>query len=393
MSAARKVLLVDDEPRVVAGLQRLLRPHRAQWDVSVATSAAEGLAILERDAFDVVVSDMRMPVTDGAAFLSVIRERHPAIMRIVLSGQTDADVAQRAVPVAHQFLSKPTDPVSLLETLRRVTATRAAISDPKVHAAVGSVGALPSLPSICKELMDLVSKDDLSVRSIAAIVEREPAIVLKLLQVVNSSFFGVRRKICNVAEAVAYIGTERVKNLVMSLSIVNSLPPRARRFDATAFHAHSLAVARLARSIAVDGALAESSFVAGLLHEVGKLVMAASMPELFDDLSARAVEQRITFEEAELEAGSCGHVRVGAYLLEIWGLPFAIVETLVAHVDAPALEGSRMEPWDAVHLAHRLVEPGAEPLGSEADLPYLRRLGLVERLPALLAEAAEATGR
>ncbi|MCW5837708.1 MAG: response regulator, partial [Labilithrix sp.] len=101
MTAARRVLLVDDEPRIVAGLQRLLRPHRALWDVSVATSASDALAILEEHAFDVIVSDMRMPEMDGAAFLKIAREKYPATMRIVLSGQTDASAAQRVVPVAH----------------------------------------------------------------------------------------------------------------------------------------------------------------------------------------------------------------------------------------------------------------------------------------------------
>ncbi|HVH45561.1 MAG TPA: response regulator [Labilithrix sp.] len=390
MNPARKVLLVDDEPRIVAGLQRLLRPHRALWDVSVATSATTALEILESNTFDVVVSDMRMPVMDGASFLSVVKDRFPATMRIVLSGQTDANAAQRVVPIAHQFLSKPTDPVNLLEALRRVADMRREISDPRIHAAIGGIDKLPSLPSVCRELTELVSSEDSGVDAIARVVQREPAIVLKLLQVVNSSFFGIRRKICSVAEAVAYLGIERLKNLVMSLSIVNSLPPRAKRFDAVAFHNHSLAVATMTRKITEKGVLAETSFVAALLHEVGKLVMASSMPALYDEIATYSAKNGVSFEAAEEVMNTCGHVKIGACLLELWGLPFPVVEALVTHAKAPLLEGTGLQPCDAVHLAHRLIEPSSTPLGStDEDRNYLSRIGMLERLVDLLAFAAE----
>ncbi|MBX3259026.1 MAG: HDOD domain-containing protein [Labilithrix sp.] len=387
MTAARRVLLVDDEPRIVAGLQRLLRPHRALWDVSVATSASDALAILEEHAFDVIVSDMRMPEMDGAAFLKIAREKYPATMRIVLSGQTDASAAQRVVPVAHQFLSKPTDPAILLETLRRVADTRNEIADPRVHAAVGGIDALPSRPSICHELLELASAEDAAVEALARVIQREPAIVLKLLQVVNSSFFGLRRRICSVTEAITYLGTERLKNLVVSLSIVNSLPPRATRFDAEAFHRHSLSVARIARLVAGAGERAETSFVAALLHDVGKLVIASTMPAIYDEIAARAAADGVTFEEAERALGGFGHVKVGACLLELWGLPFPVVEAIVARPKAPSIDGAGLESWDAVHVAHRLVEPGADPLGSDAERAWLERIGVLDRLPELRAEA------
>ena len=387
MTTARRVLLVDDEPRIVAGLQRLLRPHRALWDVAVATSAHDALAMLEERSFDVIVSDMRMPEMDGAAFLKIAREKYPATMRIVLSGQTDASAAQRVVPVAHQFLSKPTDPAVLLETLRRVADTRNEIADPRVHAAVGGIDALPSRPSICHELLELVSSEDSAVDALARVIQREPAIVLKLLQVVNSSFFGLRRRICSVVEAVTYLGTERLKNLVMSLSIVGSLPPRATLFDTEAFHRHSLAVARGARVVAAGCESAETSFVAALLHDVGKLVMASTMPEIYDEVAARAAEARTSFEEAERELGGFGHVKVGACLLELWGLPFPVVEAIVAQQRAPSIDGAGLRSWDAVHVAHRLVE--SDPFESEEDRAYLERIGVRDRLPELLAEARE----
>src|SRR5579862_1975913 len=105
----KRILFVDDERRVLEGLQRMLRPHRSQWHMRFANSGQEALAMLEEGSYDVIVSDMRMPGMDGAQLLETVRERYPGMIRIVLSGHSDVEAALRAVPVAHQFLAKPCD--------------------------------------------------------------------------------------------------------------------------------------------------------------------------------------------------------------------------------------------------------------------------------------------
>src|SRR5688572_14883812 len=103
----KNILFVDDEPRVLQGLQNLLRPQRHQWNMFFASGAEAALDALEEDAFDVIVTDMRMPKMDGAALLHVVREKYPCTVRIVLSGQTDEEMAKRAATVEHLFLAKP----------------------------------------------------------------------------------------------------------------------------------------------------------------------------------------------------------------------------------------------------------------------------------------------
>lgn len=324
--AKRRMLLVDDEQKIVDGLQRRLRPQRATWEVATATSGSAALAALEAAPFDVIVTDMRMPEMDGASLLAVVRARHPATMRLVLSGQTDAEAALRAVPVAHQFLSKPTDPVVLLESLNRVALSRDAVADARAVAAVGAVHALPTPPAILDELTQLVNRDGASASAIAAVVERDPAIFLKLLQLVNSAFFGHRREMYRVVDAVSYLGVGLLKNLIDSASILNPGPVAAKRFDALASGQRSRAVAEAARH--VGGERGEIYFAAGMLHDVGKLIMASEMPDVYDEVAQRAEASGRSFEEEEERRGGCRHAHVGAYLLDLWGMPQPLVEAL-----------------------------------------------------------------
>lgn len=360
MTNKRRILLVDDEPRVVDGLQRYLRRYRDIWDVTTANSAHAALAKMETTVFDVIVTDMRMPQMDGATFLAIAKAMSPATMRIVLSGQTDPEAALRAVPVAHQFLSKPTDPAVLFEQILRLAASHDAISDPRVRAALGGVDSLPSALGTYQELGRLLADESVSVRAIARVVDGEPAIAIKVLQLVNSAFFRVSRRILDVSEAISYLGTELVRGLVLSVGVVSGLPVRAARFDADAFYAHALTVARMARHIDAGGERSNVSFVAALLHDVGQLVMAATLPDLFDEGTAA-------------DNLGCSQAQVGAALLDLWGLPYPIVEAMLTFEDARATATSELRAVDVVYLAHRLVDPETDDFASEEDQTYLQR--------------------
>lgn len=365
--SARRVLLVDDEPRIVAGLQRILRPHRDEWEAVTATSGQDALRILADLRVHVVVSDMRMPGMDGAKLLSVIREKYPETMRVVLSGQTDVDTALRVVPFAHQFLSKPTPPEVLVDVLRRVVRLQRDVVDPEVRALIGGVDALPPAPTVMLAVNEVLARDDASLDAVARVVERDAAIVSKLLQIVNSAFFGARRRIASVPEAVAYLGTEHLKQLVVLVSVAAALPSRSKHYDAQALHEHSYAVARTAAALAEGSDLRHAAFATGLLHEVGKLVMASHMPDLYDAVCALAHQTGRTFEESEAEAGSPGHARIGGCLLELWGLPLEIVDAVLDQHTAPApASGVGSTVGDVLRAAHAsaLEEAALSSLGA-----------------------------
>lgn len=352
----RRIILVDDEQRIVEGLQRALRMYRDAWDVATATSGREALALFEEGPVDVIVSDMRMPEMDGAELLARVKELHPGTMRIVLSGQTDAAAAVRAMPVAHQFLNKPTEAGALRDLLARAAEMKERLPDERVHAALGGLDALPSPRAVRDELGQTIALGG-TLGGVVAIVERDPALVLKLLQIANSAFFGLRRRICDVADAVAYLGIDLLKQIFGVGGPMRTLSLTPQRLDVGAYYHRAHAVASIARNLAGRNERGAVAFSAGLLHEIGRLAISATLPDLADDM----------------------HVAVAAYLLDLWGLPRAVVDALLDHVavgdDLDRRE--KLTAADAIWLARRALD------GENVDPRYIARMGVVERWSSL----------
>lgn len=120
----QRILFVDDEPRLLSGLRRMLHAMRGQWRMEFAGSGVEALTRLVEQPFDIVVTDMRMPIMDGSELLRLIRERFPSIIRMVLSGQCDREAVLKTVGPAHQFLTKPCNSEMLKESLNRASRLR-----------------------------------------------------------------------------------------------------------------------------------------------------------------------------------------------------------------------------------------------------------------------------
>jgi putative nucleotidyltransferase with HDIG domain len=403
-SGPKRILFVDDEPLILEGLRDLLRRHRRKWQMSFALGGEAALAELDRSGFDVVVSDMRMPGVDGATLLRRIQETRPEIIRIVLSGHAEQEAALRAVPVAQQFLNKPASAETLENTIERAFQLRALIGDDAVRRVVGKVETLPSLPSVYQELTAVLADERTSARDVAAVLEQDPAMAAKVLQLVNSGFFGLGRRISSVEQAVAYLGMSMIKNLALSAKVFEPWRrPRVDGFSAEALQTHSLAVAALASRLAgPERHRADEVFTAGLLHDVGTLIMALEVP----DLLAAALEvsrcEGRPLHEAELEIGDVTHAEVGAYLLGLWGLPYPIVEAVGNHHAPQRVPQQEFDVLAAVHVADALVRELSAPRStspdqapSRIDLAYLARLGVCDRLEAwreLAARAVEGSG-
>ena len=120
----RNILFVDDEPNVLQGFKRMLRPMRHEWNMEFAASGKEALGFLSKSLFDVVVSDMRMPEMDGTELLDTIMERYPETVRIMLSGHSDRDMILRSVMCVHQFLAKPCNADTIKYTIERTCKLR-----------------------------------------------------------------------------------------------------------------------------------------------------------------------------------------------------------------------------------------------------------------------------
>jgi putative nucleotidyltransferase with HDIG domain len=390
-----RILFVDDEAQVLDGLRDLLRRQRREWQMVFALGGEAALRELEAGPFDVVVSDMRMPGIDGAALLALVRERYPQSVRIVLSGQTELEAALRAAPVAHQFLAKPCDREELRRAIERSCLSQTLLEDDTVRRAASGATALPSAPALYSKLVQASADPEFSMSDVGALVESDIAMSAKVLQLVNSSFFGLGRRIPSAREAVSYLGMAPLRALVLSAGAFRAFAPSRPipGFSVEALETHSTLVARLARDLLPDRRAAEEAFTAGMLHDVGKLLLAAHRPDELASLLAAARDSGRPLHAIERERSGATHAEIGAYLLTLWGLPHPIVEA-VAHHHAPTrLDHTELDPVAAVHIANLLIsEQQADQSGdaaAELDQDYLAALGVTDRLGSWRTRAAD----
>jgi HD-like signal output (HDOD) protein/ActR/RegA family two-component response regulator len=385
----KRILFVDDEVNVLQGLRRMLNPMRHEWDMVFAESGQEALALLAQTPCDVIVSDMRMPGMDGTQLLTQVMERFPLTVRIILSGYADSSMVLKAVGPVHQYLAKPCDAATLQVTVARACALRSLLADPTLQGLVAGMQTLPSLPTLYLEVLETVQDPRGTLERLGEIMSRDIGMTAKMLQLVNSAFFGLRRHVSSPVEAVKLLGLDTIKALVLSLQIFSRFDQKQEgAFSLDVLWQHSLATSTCAKRIAQEEQqerhVADHAFMAGLLHDVGKLVLAANLPELYRAALVQVQEQGTTEWEAERALLGTTHAEVGAYLLGLWGLPDPIVEALAFHHYPSACPDQRFSPLTAVHIANALVhtEDSTEAGGSLAalDSAYVAQLGLSERL-------------
>lgn len=386
----RRILFVDDEPNVLQGFQRMLRPMRNDWEMEFASGGEEALQKMERAPFDVIVSDMRMPGMNGAQLLKEIARRYPDTVRIVLSGHSDREYILQLVTTTHQYLAKPCDAETIKDTVNRACALRDLMASKELSALVSRIRSLPSLPSLYTRIIEILQSDDPSLQKVGQIVSEDIAMSAKVLQLVNSSFFGVARRISNPMQAVMFLGLETVKALVLSVHIfAKGDSARVKGFDLEQLWRHSMAIGVRAKRLAEVEQLstreADDAFTAGLLHDVGKLILAASLPNEYQRVLAESKAQHIPVWQAEERTFGASHAEVGAYLLGLWGLPTSIVEAVAWHHRPAECPARTFCPLTTVHVADALWyreavthEPGTELL----DAGLIESMGLLERLPA-----------
>jgi HD-like signal output (HDOD) protein len=384
----KRVLFVDDESSILSGLKRMLHPFRAEWEMSFANSGAEALALIEKQPFDIVVSDMRMPAMDGIQFLTEVRQRLPHAVRVILSGHADRDSVLRSVGCVHQFLSKPCDPKELKATVQRALALRELLLSERLAQVVSRINSLPNLPQLYLEIQDKLRGASGSIEDIGRLVAKDVGMSAKVLQLVNSAFFGVPQRFTSAVEATVYLGLDTIVALVLTSQVFGQVSSLSARTIEGLWN-HSLATGAYARAIAqlenLDAKTANQAFLAGMLHEVGLLVLSSETPDELAHAWRQAQKLSIPTHEAERRFLGASHAAVGAYLLGIWGLGDPVVESIAFHHTPSSCPHERFSLLTAVHVGTCLDSgPGGSALGEsehELDLDYLERLGLGPRLP------------
>ena len=382
----KRLLFVDDDSNLLMGLKRSLHSMQEEWEMEFADSGAAALKMLDRP-FDVVVSDMRMPGISGLELLNTVQERFPQAVRILLSGQSDRQSILDSAARAHQYLSKPFDARQLKTLLSQTIALGNLLDNASLKTFISRLSSIPSLPSLYLEVMDALRASDPSPAKIGDIIARDMGMTAKILQVANSVTYASRSEITQPEQAVLRIGLETVQSLALSVSIFSSLSAKLQAaYSVDSLWQHSTLTGQYCRAIArAEGIAAASSGVyvsAGLLHDIGKLIIASSDPDMARTIPDIASASGRAVWQVEKEMLGCTHAEVGAYLLGIWGLPFPIVEAVAWHHRPSESPASEMSPLAAVHVANALEarSHGLAPDDETMDVVFLERIRRLHRL-------------
>jgi HD-like signal output (HDOD) protein len=275
----------------------------------------------------------------------------------------------------------------LEEVVRRNCDLQDLLSEGSLRTLVGGVAQLPTRPVVYTQLTEALADPDVDLSRVAKIVSRDVSLSAKVLHLTNSSFFGVGRKFVSVEQAVSFIGMRMLRKVVLSAEVFSAFSGKKSLggLSLDGEQRHGLACAGLARAIAPNPELAEYAFLAGMMHDVGKLVLATRSPKTMRALSKRHTGRGSVPPELEEEVAGTNHGRIGAYLLGLWGLELPLVEA-VAHHHSPAVcQSTTFDLPSIVHVADVFMHEASgttegEDTAAALDVEHLEALGVADRL-------------
>jgi len=374
-----RVLIVDDDAEALYRTQRLLRAYRRDWQMKFCFGPEPALDALSLEPYDVVVADLKMPGADGGDLLACVRDLYPDAIRLLVCSQAEHTEMLRSLGPAHQYLAKPVDPVLFRDSIARAGLLGKRLSKPGLKALVSQISTLPSLPAVFLQLMDELRNPNASVQRVAELIGHDVAMTAKVLQLVNSSFFGLTVHVKDVHHAAALLGLNALKPLVLSAGVFRQLEEsRVPAALAEQVLEHSLAVGCLAKRLADAEGLsrdeADNAMLAGILHDIGKLVLADHFGREYAQVCMAAENADLPLLNAELDQFAASHADIGGYLLGLWGLPQDLIEAVALHHDPSAHEVHKFSPLTAVHVANALAHADGEAHDGAASLRTVAKL-------------------
>ncbi len=331
----KKILFVDDNPNLLSGLKRGLYPLRSEWRMFFVQSGDEALEMMKTEPCNVVVSDFRMPGMNGSQLLNRIRETSPATIRIILTGQPDTCTYVETVNICHYFLWKPLEINHLRQILKHIESLDGILSNPQLSRLLKGLDLLPTLPRNYEKLAASIDDPDCDPETLARYVSEDAPLTLQIFKLVNSAQYSPSRKITALEEALQYIGMNTLRSLVLSNQLFSVCPQQTREeFQLDELWSHSLCCARLAEALVAeedDKLTRNYAAIGGLLHDVGKLILAHSLPDTCRQVRQLVNGEGLAWKDAEQRIMGTDHAAIGAYLASLWGMPHPIVEAIFLH--------------------------------------------------------------
>lgn len=402
-----RVLFVDENRDILEAFKRVLYKMRKKWDIEFAVNGEEALEKLEKDRFNVIVCSLDLQGIGGIEFFEIVKGSEPEAIRIFVSANMDLKPLVESLGLAHQFLLKPVDPLELKETLTRVLDLQEWVNSPSLKKIIHQIGSFPTPPEIYSELLQAITT--CSIKEIAKVVEQNPGITARVLQLANTPFFGRRGEVSNITEAIMLLGIDILKGVVIASEAFSKFQPATvqAKKEVDEIFKHSVEVANIARltvmEITGDRTLANIAYTGGLVHDIGKLIILLYFPEYYFKIKNSYIRNQfehwennrniVSIFQIEKELLGVDHAQLGGYLLGLWGLPEMIIEIAAYHHHPESYFYENFSVVTAVHIGDSL-QHGKESFPDYEAFPglnedYINRLNLGEKLLLLSSRIDE----
>jgi len=362
---------------------------QVEWDLCLAKNAKEALDLQEASPFDIVIADMHMPGMGGMELLDKIAARYPNVIRMIMAGHADEACILKHIGKSHLFLEKSCEQDALIDSIKHACGIRDLLSQRELVALVSKMKSLPSLPSAYMELVQELRAEEPSIQKIAETISRDISMMAKIMHVANSAFFCGYSRVVDLKDAIMRLGLKQMEALVLYSHAFSQFDKRrAKSLGIEEVMAHSLFVGSLAKAVVMaEGshqATADSSLIAGMMHDIGKVVLSANMPEQYAEVLRLTQFENMLDWEAEEKVFGTTHADVGAYLMGLWGLSYVVVEAIAFH-HYPESAFHKSGILMAVHVANALehqtnTRNGKGPV-AEVDFEYLIQINLADHFP------------
>jgi HD-like signal output (HDOD) protein/CheY-like chemotaxis protein len=392
--ATKSILLAVAEPQALVDINQVLG---AEWEATLVASQEEALVQLEKRTFDALLVDFNLGSPDGSELMNQALEKRPEVTRFLLAYESDLALVAAKVLGTHHLLPKPVEPASLKSRIENGVAPEDSKRQQSGSDSAAGAGASPPVPAIFSEVLEALESPGVTNRQVGEIIARDAVLTAEVLRLTNAVYLGTPRNITDPVEAVGVLGLETVKALVMSLRFLaehSQLKPGYLSLDQ--IWRHSTNVAQIARDLVLfetkDRALASEAFVAGLVHDLGKVVLATNFDDLYGRVHSLARKQPVPLWDIEKEMFGANHGEIGGCLVGMWNLPSSIVDATALHHEPPLGENDRLTPLAAVHIAnvleHELGTSDEFRVAPIIDTRFLNEMGLLQRLPVWRAAFA-----
>lgn len=366
----------------------LLRNRSPEWGVTFTSSSRKALEYIHKNKIDIVFCDVNLQDAKGVVLLRQIKELFPYILRILFTDNDNPELSYMNLNAAHQYLSKNSPVEAIINTGCRTLYLNRYLPNKELKNVLNNVDTLPCLPKVYQSIMQEISSPNASISRISEIIEGDPVMSAKIIQLMNSSYFSQFNHVKSLSQAVTILGVDTIQCLVLNTQVLREIDQQTFPINIQSLINHSLGTGNLAKQIAevesLDRNKCNHAMMAGMLHDIGKVLMANYFPERYRMVDELLQESDLTINEAEKHLFSTTHAEVGAYLLGLWGVPEMVVEAVAFH-HYPWLNTDRnFNPTTAVYIADVLLsnQESDEKTPLEGlDEKFIKNHNLAKRIP------------